>query len=133
MAERSQGLGFPFPLDQGSLPTEASTFNYYLKVRENVRHNVPLKEVVMEVIGALKCQWEKTDIPNYFETNSRKVEKKVMQVINSGRQLMKTPVNRRDADFGSEMNKLIDFSVCLHADIESCTCPPSCKVCILLL
>ena len=137
MAERSQVLGLPSQLDHGSLPTKLSVFNHMLKIRKEKeragiwKHNTPLSEVVKKVSSDLKTQWEKTDIPTYFQIDQVKAHRKVLEVLQYAKQLTKIPVHRRGENFGSDLNSLLDVSICLHDDSKNCSCPPSHKVYIL--
>ena len=37
--------------------------------------------------------------------------------------MLKTPTSRRDIDFASHMDNLLDMSICTHEELKDCTCP----------
>ena len=51
-----------------------------------------------------------------------------MEVLKQGKILVKTPISRRDKNFASEMNTLLDMSVCTHVGEQNCICPVFHKV-----
>ena len=127
-------LGTPAPLEQGTLPTKLDIYNHALHIRKVMekngtwKQNTKLFEVFKKVSEDIKAQWEKTDIPTYFETDPDKAERKVKEVLKIGKALTKTPVSRRSEGFASEMNCLLDLAICSHTSNESCICPAVRKV-----
>ena len=127
-------LGTPAPLEQGTLPTKLDIYNHALYIRKVMesegswKQNTKIFEVVKRVSEDIKNQWDKTDIPTFFETEPEKAERKVREVLKSGKNLTKTPVSRRSEGFASEMNYLLDLAVCSHDSTESCICPAVKKV-----
>jgi hypothetical protein len=87
------------------------------------RHNTPLSEVVKVVSQDVKGQWDKTSIPNLFDVDPEKAQRKIFEVLKQGKILVKTPISRRDKNFASEMNTLLDMSVCIHVGEQNCVCP----------
>ena len=73
-------------------------------------------------------QWAKTSIPNYFDIDQEKADKKILDTLKQGKVLSKTPVTHRDKNFASEMLTLADMSVCKHEKPENCICPEYQKV-----
>ena len=125
-------FGVPTKLSQGCLPTKVSIYNHALyarKVREGLlKHNTSHSDFVKVVSLEIKKVWDKTDIPNYFDIDPKKAERKVTEVIKLGKIRAKVPVDRRGADFARDLDILLDFSVCKHDRIESCDCPEEYKV-----
>ena len=60
------------------------------------KHNTQLSEVAKKV-----TQWSKTDVPNLFEINPEKAERKIMEVLKSGKIMTKVPVVRRGKNLSS--------------------------------
>ena len=122
-------FGTPIFLDSGCLPTKASIFNHSLAVKKKKeaegvwRHNTVLSDVVKVVREDVKNLWDKTSIPNYFDTDPGKADRKVLEVLKQGRILLKTPISRRDTNFASNMSTLLDMSLCNHEDVGACSCP----------
>ena len=110
-------------LDQSNLPTILQLFNHYLHLRsEKVssgewKSNVPKLTVVKEVVKDLLGQWSKTAIPHTKNNNT--LEKKVVKLVEKSKVVVKTPVERRGADFGREYEQLFDISLCQHKDMAS--------------
>ena len=127
-------FGIPVFLDKGCLPTKAAVFNHSLALRKKLesdgvwRHNTPISEIVNAVSDDVKEQWAKTSIPNFFDTDHEKADKKILDTLKQGKVLLKTPVTRRNENFASEMLTLVDMSVCNHEKLENCTCPEYHKV-----
>ena len=127
-------FGDPTPLDQGSLPTKMAIHNHGLNVRKIMerdgiwKHNTQLSEVAKKVTADVQAQWTKTDIPNLFDINPDKAERKIMEVLKCGKLLTKVPVTRRGKDFACELNALLDLSVCTHDSIQTCSCAHEHKV-----
>ena len=124
------------PLDQGSIPTKASIFNYYLQVRSNGiksgrwKLNTPLSELSNVVLADVKIQWDKTHIFSIFSTDPVKVQRMIMNVLTESKAMMKIPVAHREQNFGSKLNTLLDMADCSHSESQACNCncPASMKV-----
>ena len=97
------------------------------------RHNTPISVVAKVVSKDVKDQWDKTSIPNLFDVDPDKANRKILEVLNRGKILVKLPVSRRDKSYASEMNTLLDMSVCTHVGEQTCTCPVFHKVKMSLL
>ena len=127
-------FGNPIFLDKGCLPTKSAVFNHSLALRKKLesggvwRHNTPISEIVKAVSDDVKEQWAKTSIPNYFDTDQEKADKRILDVLKQGKMFLKTPVTRRAENFASEMFTLLDMSVCKHEQLENCICPEYHKV-----
>ena len=126
-------LGVLANLPNGALPTSLSVFNFSLKIRQdlvkkNGKQNIPNSDIVKTVFSAVKSIWKKTEIPNLCDSDPKKAERKIDFVIKKGKQLKKTPVERRGQDFGSELRSLLDMSLCQHTNSVSCDCPAKNRV-----
>ena len=121
-------LGVPAFLDSGCLPTKASIYNCYLKIREEgvkdgrFKVNSPISEICKTVGHDVRAQWEKTTIPTLFTSNPKKASKLISDLVTDVRSLLKTPIDRRSESFGSELEVLLDMAVCHHPNLESCSC-----------
>ena len=78
------------------------------------------------VTSAAAVLWDRTEIPH--KLNDREGERMVSSVLIKCRELNKTPLNRRNEDFASDLRVLFDAANCHHLDLESCTCDPQHKV-----
>ena len=76
----------------------------------------------------MKGLWDKTSIPNHFDFDPGKADRKILEVLKQGKLLLKTPTSRRDTSFASNMCNLLDMSLCTHKELENCTCPAYHKV-----
>ena len=76
----------------------------------------------------MKCQWERTQIPTLFLTNPKKAERLITSTIEEAKTLLKIPSDRRDENFASEMNTLLDMAACHHQNRESCCCSSKSRV-----
>ena len=126
-------LGVLANLPDGALPTSLSVFNFSLKIRQDLvketgQQNIPNSDIVKTVFSAVKSIWKKTEIPNLCDSDPKKAERKIDFVIKKGKQLKKTPVERRGQDFGSELRSLLDMSLCQHTSSVSCDCPAKNRV-----
>ena len=125
-------FGVPTQLNQGSLPTKISVYNHALytrKVKEgSLRHNTSVTDLVKIVTEDIKVLWDKTDIPNLFNIDPEKAERKVNEVLKASKKLAKVPVCRRKEDFAGDLDILLDLSLCQHESIASCVCPAAEKV-----
>ena len=134
MAMVGRTFGVPTQLSHGCLPTKLAIYNHALyarKLREGtLKHNTSLSDFVKAVCLDIKSLWDKTDIPNYFDSDPEKAERKVSEVIKFGKLRAKVPVNRRGEDFGEDLDTLLDFSICQHASLQSCVCTAEHKVLI---
>ena len=91
------------------------------------KHTTQLSEVAKKVNADVKAQWSKTDIPNLFEINLEKAERKIMEVLKSGQMLTKVPVVHRGKDFACELN-ILYLTVCTHESTHTFSCPHDHKV-----
>ena len=134
MAMVGRTFGVSTQLSHGCLPTKLAIYNHALharKLREGtLKHNTSLSDFVKAVCSDIKSLWDKTDIPNYFDSDPEKAEKKVSEVIKFGKLRAKVPVHRRGEDFGEDLDTLLDFSICQHASLQSCVCTAEHKVLI---
>ena len=124
-------FGVPNSLPEGSLPTSISVFNHAVKVRqdqEKLKSNVSTIDIVNIVFSDVKQIWERTDIPSCCTSDVKKAKRKISQVIKNGKDLQKTPKQRRKEGFGRSFNILIDLSDCQHQILEACDCLPESKV-----
>ena len=132
MAMVGRTFGVPTQLSHGCLPTKLAIYNHALHARKlrvgPLRHNTSLSDFVKAVCSDIKSIWDKTDIPNYFDIEPEKAERKVSEVIKYSKLRAKVPMHRRGEDFGEDLDILLDFSVCQHANIQSCVCPAEHKV-----
>ena len=127
-----RSFGVPTPLSQGCLPTKISIYNHALNARKlsegTLRHNTSIGDFAKVVTADIKTLWDKTDIPNYFDVDPEKAERKVMEVIKCGKQRAKVPISRRVENFARDLDILLDFAICQHDSIMDCVCPADHKV-----
>ena len=71
----------------------------------------------------VKGLWDKTSIPNHFDFDPEKADRKISEVLKLGKILLKTPTSRRDINFASHVDNLLDMSICTHEELKDCTCP----------
>ena len=128
------GLGVLAYLDSGCLPTKTSTYNHYLRIREEGvkegrwKVNTPISEICKAVSDDVRTQWEKTSIPTLFTADPKKASKVISDLVAEARSLLKTPISHRSETFGSEMEVLLDMAVCQHPNLELCSCAALAKV-----
>ena len=119
-------LGEPTKLRQDCLPTQRDVYNHYLHLREikqksgEWQHNTPQLEQVRALLDDVKRQWDKTQIPHTLE--GRKGEKLIINLLTKTKSLVKIQLNRRDEEFGKELDQLFDVSYCSHLNYP-CMCP----------
>ena len=126
MAGVGGAFGVPTPLNRGSLPTKMSIYNHALYTRRlqegSLRHNTMVSDLVKIVTKDIKALWDKTDIPNLFNTDPEKVERKVKEVLSASKKIAKVPVIRRNEELARDLDILLDLSLCQHEIIASCDC-----------
>lgn len=125
-------LGEAVKLDQGNLPLKSQVFSHYLFLRNQKiaegewRQNTPLMVAAEAVKADVESQWGKTQIPHLL--HGRPGDLRVSRLISKCQKLMQIAHERRQADFGKDLNSLFDVAACQHEDMNSCPCPLDKKV-----
>ena len=125
-------LGEAVKLDQGNLPLKSQVFSHYLFLRNQKieegewRQNTPLMVAAEAVKADVESQWGKTEIPHLL--HGKPGDLRVSRLISKCQKLMQIPHERRESDFGKDLDSLFDVAACQHEDMNSCPCPLGKKV-----
>ena len=125
-------LGEAVKLDQGSLPLKSQVFSHYLFLRNQKieegewRQNTPLLVAAEAVKADVESQWGKTEIPHLL--HGKPGDLRVSRLISKCQKLMQIPHERREPDFGKDLDTLFDVAACQHEDMNTCPCPVGKKV-----
>ena len=125
-------LGEAVKLDQGNLPLKSQVFSHYLFLRNQKieagewKQNTPLMVAAEAVKVDVESQWGKTEIPHLL--HGKPGDLRVKRLISKCHKLMQIPNERREADFGKDLDSLFDVAACQHEDMNNCPCPLGKKV-----
>lgn len=138
-------LGQPSELPEGMLPLEVDIFNKFKKMKED-DVNAEKKEIAKILSEEVVALWkEKGNLPT---VSVYSVQKKVEDIFERGRSILKIPIDRRGKlldDMDREevegetqkgrkrkkldsLDNLLDICPCPHQSRESCGCPSAMKV-----